>query len=163
MSIDRWMDKEAVVNIFNGILLSHKKGHIWLSSNKVKNTRAYYTSEASQKEKDKYHLLMQEDGTEEPICRATAETQTEQPCGYSGGGEGGMSWESSTETRTLPQVKQVASESCLYDAESSGQVLCDNAEAWDRLGGWRELQEGRDIHMSMADSCWCMAETHTIL
>ena len=84
MSIDRWMDKEAVVNIFNGISLSHKKGHIWLSSNKVKSTRAYYTSEASQKEKDKYHLLMQEDGTEEPICRATAETQTEQPCGYSG-------------------------------------------------------------------------------
>ena len=25
MSIDRWMDKEAVVHIYNGILLSHKK------------------------------------------------------------------------------------------------------------------------------------------
>ena len=28
MSIDRLMDKEAVVNIYNGILLSHKKDNI---------------------------------------------------------------------------------------------------------------------------------------
>ena len=25
MSIDRWMDKEEVVHVYNGILLSHKK------------------------------------------------------------------------------------------------------------------------------------------
>ena len=43
MSIDRWMDKEAVVPIYNGILLSHKKERIWVSSDKVDETRTYYT------------------------------------------------------------------------------------------------------------------------
>ena len=50
------MAKEAVVHIYNGILLSHKKEHIWVSSNEVDKPRAYYT-EWSQKEKYKYHIL----------------------------------------------------------------------------------------------------------
>ena len=53
----RWMEKEAVVHIFNGILLSHKKEHIWVSSNEVDKPRAYYT-EWNKSEKYKYHLLM---------------------------------------------------------------------------------------------------------
>ena len=43
MSIDKWMDKEVMLHIYNGILLSHEKEHIWLSSNKVDQPRAYYT------------------------------------------------------------------------------------------------------------------------
>ena len=43
MSIDRWMDKEAVVHTHSGVLLSHKNGHIWVSSNEVDEPRAYYT------------------------------------------------------------------------------------------------------------------------
>ena len=43
MSIDRWMDNEVVLSIHNGILLSHKKEHIWVSSNEVDEPRAYYT------------------------------------------------------------------------------------------------------------------------
>ena len=43
MSIDRWMDKEAVVHIHNGILLGHKKEHIWVSPNEVDEPRTYYT------------------------------------------------------------------------------------------------------------------------
>ena len=43
MSIDRWMDKEVMVYIHNGILLSHKKDHIWVSSNEVGEPRAYLT------------------------------------------------------------------------------------------------------------------------
>ena len=43
MSIDRWMDKEVVVHIYNEILLSHEKEHIWVSSNEVDEPRAYYT------------------------------------------------------------------------------------------------------------------------
>ena len=35
MSISRWMDKEVVVHIHNGILLNYKKEHIWVSSNEV--------------------------------------------------------------------------------------------------------------------------------
>ena len=43
MSIDRWMDKEAVVPTYNGILLSHKKECIWVSSNEMDEPIAYYT------------------------------------------------------------------------------------------------------------------------
>ena len=42
MSIDRWIDKEVVVHVYNGVLLSHKKEHIWISSNDVDEPRAYY-------------------------------------------------------------------------------------------------------------------------
>ena len=48
MSIDRWMDKEAVVHIYNGILLSYKKDQIWISSNEVDKLRASYMSKVSQ-------------------------------------------------------------------------------------------------------------------
>ena len=41
ISID--MDKEAVVHIYNRILLSHKKGMHSVTSNEVDKPRAYYT------------------------------------------------------------------------------------------------------------------------
>ena len=50
-SIDRWTDKEVVAHIHNGILLSHKKECIWVSSNEVDEPRAITQSEVSQKEK----------------------------------------------------------------------------------------------------------------
>ena len=43
MSIDRWMDKEVVVHIYNEILFIYKKEHIWVRSNEVGEPRAYYT------------------------------------------------------------------------------------------------------------------------
>ena len=43
MTINRQMDKEIVVHIHNGILLSYKKECIWVSSNEVDEPRAYYT------------------------------------------------------------------------------------------------------------------------
>ena len=43
MNDGRWMDKEVVAHIHNGILLSYKKEHIWVSSNEVGETGAYYT------------------------------------------------------------------------------------------------------------------------
>ena len=52
MSIDRWMDKEAVVHIYNGILLSHKKEHIYVSSDEVDEPRTYYT-EWSESERER--------------------------------------------------------------------------------------------------------------
>ena len=52
LAINRWMDKEAVVRIHHGILLSHKKEHIWVTSNKVDEPQAYYT-EWSQSEREK--------------------------------------------------------------------------------------------------------------
>ena len=49
------MDKEAVVHIYNGILLSRKKECIWTSSNEVDEPRAYYT-EWSKSEREIYIL-----------------------------------------------------------------------------------------------------------
>ena len=43
MYTDRWMRKEVVVHIHNGMLFRHKKEHIWVSSNKMDEARTYYT------------------------------------------------------------------------------------------------------------------------
>ena len=32
-------------------------------------------------------------------------------------------------------------------------MLCDNLEGWDGVGGGKEVQEGGDIQIPMADSC----------
>ena len=77
MSTDRWMDKEVVVHIHKGILLSHKREHIWVSYNKVGEPTAYCT-EFSKSEKNKYHILMHiyriwKNGTEEFAYRAAME------------------------------------------------------------------------------------------
>ena len=41
--------------------------------------------------------------------------------------------------------------------------LCNNLEGWDVEGEGKDVQEGGDIGRPMADSCWCLAETNTIL
>ena len=71
-----------------------------------------------------------------------------------GGGEGGMNWESSMETYTLPYIKQIASRNLLYDTGRSNQVLCDNQEGSDGAGSGRERDSRRRGHM---DTCgWFM-------
>ena len=42
-------------------------------------------------------------------------------------------------------------------------MLCDNLEGWDGGGCWEAGSRERDIHIPMADSCWYMAETNTIM
>jgi len=32
-------------------------------------------------------------------------------------------------------------------------VFCDNIKGWNRVGGWKEVQEGGDICVPVADSC----------
>ena len=43
MFIDRCMDKEDMVHIYNGILLSHKKEWMWVSCSEVDELRPCYT------------------------------------------------------------------------------------------------------------------------
>ena len=50
LSIDRWKDKEDVVHIHNGILLSHKKEHIWVSSNEVDELRAEWSKSETERQ-----------------------------------------------------------------------------------------------------------------
>ena len=58
MPNNRWMDKEDVIHIYNGILFSHKRNktesfvEMWLQLESV------ILDEVSQKEKNKYHVLM---------------------------------------------------------------------------------------------------------
>ena len=52
MPIDRWMDKEVMVHIHNGISLSHKKKKIWVRSDEVDESRTYYT-EWSESERER--------------------------------------------------------------------------------------------------------------
>ena len=82
MSIDRRMDKEAVVHMHNGILLSHKEECICIILMRWMKLKSIIQSEVSQKENDKCCILtciyrIQKDGTEEFICRASMEKQTE--------------------------------------------------------------------------------------
>ena len=51
------MDKEVLLHICNGIGLSFKKEHIWVSSNEVDETGVYY-AEWSKSEKYQYSILM---------------------------------------------------------------------------------------------------------
>ena len=80
MSIDRWIDKEAVVCIYNGILLSHKKEHIWVSLMRWMNLEPVIQSEVSQKEESKdvlMHIYMEyrKNGTDESIWRERVNMQ----------------------------------------------------------------------------------------
>ena len=52
------MDKEDVVHIYNGILLSHQKEQNWSFVETWVDLETVTQSEVSQKEKNKYHILM---------------------------------------------------------------------------------------------------------
>ena len=58
MSINREMDKEDVVHIYNGILLSYKEEGNWVICRDADGPRICHTSEICQKAKNKYHILM---------------------------------------------------------------------------------------------------------
>ena len=62
MPIDRRMDKEVVVHIYNGILLSHKKAFCKTHIKTLSNVNDIQ-SEVSQKEKNKYSMLTHIYGT----------------------------------------------------------------------------------------------------
>ena len=57
MSINRGMDKEDVVHIYSGILLSHKKNKIMPYAATLMDLEIIIVSEVSQTEKDKYHMI----------------------------------------------------------------------------------------------------------
>ena len=63
-----------------------------------------------------------------------------------GKGEGGINWENSIETYTLPYIKQIASGKLLYSTGSS--TWCSvTTDGWDGVAGGREVREGGDIRM----------------
>ena len=42
-------------------------------------------------------------------------------------------------------------------------MLSDNLEGWDGVDDGRGVQEGKDIDIPVANSCFCVAKTITIL
>ena len=58
----RQMDKEDVVHIYNGVLLSHKKERNWVICKDMDASRGCQ-SEVSQKEKNRYRILTHICGT----------------------------------------------------------------------------------------------------
>ena len=74
------MDKEIVVHTHNGFYLAIKRNAFESSLMRWINLEPIIQSEVSQKEKDKYCILMHvygvyKDGTDEPICQAAMEMQ----------------------------------------------------------------------------------------
>ena len=73
------MDKEVVVHIHNGILLSYEKEHIWVSSKEVDETGAYYTEwSKSETETPTQYINIYKwnlDGNDNPMCKAAKEIQ----------------------------------------------------------------------------------------
>ena len=63
MPINRRMDKEDVVHIYNGILLSHKMNEIGSFVETWMDLETVIQSEVSQKEKNKYRILSHICGT----------------------------------------------------------------------------------------------------
>ena len=120
----------------------------------VKNpcSKSIIQSEASQKEKNKYCILMHIMESRKTVLMnilqggngdADAENRLADTAGE---GEGGTNGEGSSETDMLPYVKQRASGNLLYVAGSSDLVLCANLEGWEGVGGEREVQ-GSGGHM----------------
>ena len=119
------MDKKAVVHIYSGVLLIHKKEHIWVSSNAVDEPRAYYTQWSKSEREEQIYINayiwnlerwywctnLQGSNKDVYIENRVGDTEGEE--------EGGTNGERNTVKYTLPYVKQIANGNLLYDSRSS--------------------------------------------
>ena len=113
-----------MVYIHNGILLHYKKEHIWVSSNEVDETGAYYTEWSGSKRESPIQYINAYIYIEICICKyiyiykcGNIVTMTlyvrqqkrhrckEQTVGFFGRTEDGVIWENSIETCILTYVK----------------------------------------------------------
>ena len=148
MSISRWMDKKAVVHIHNGVLLSHRKEYIWISSNEMDETGADYTewSKPERKTPIQYTYTytwnlerwqwwpsMQDSKKDADVYNGLLDSEGE--------GEGGGHWENGTETCILSCKKWIASLCLIQDTGCLGLVHGDDPERWYGVGG------GRGVHV----------------
>ena len=113
-----------MVHIHNGILLSHKKEHIWVSSNEVDETGAYYTQWSKSERQipyiNRYIWNLERWYQRSYVQVSKGDTDVKKRLLDSvGEGEGGMIWEKSIETYILPRVKQMISESVTHEAGHS--------------------------------------------
>ena len=81
MSTDRWMDKEVLVLVYNGILLSHKKQWNWVSCSEVNELRVCHrkwskSERGKQVSYIKVYIQNLEKWYNVPICKAEMQIQT---------------------------------------------------------------------------------------
>ena len=101
MSINGEMNKEDVVHIYNEILFSYKRKEIEPVVVMSMDLETVIQSEVSQKEKNKYHILIislicgiQKNGNDELIFKAETDTDVEnKDMDIEGRRGGGMNWE----------------------------------------------------------------------
>ena len=156
MSIDRWMDKEVVVHIHNGILFSHKRNAFESFLMRRMNLEPFIKSEMNQKEKDKYCILMTYTESRKWYWRiylqgSNGETDIENKLMDMGRGEERVRcMESNMETYiTICKLdRQWEFAVCLRKLK---QGLFVSLGGWDREGDGKEIQKGEDICISMAD------------
>ena len=105
------MDKEAVVHIYNGIVLSHEKDHIWVSCNDVDESQAYYTElSKSENVKQVWYINSYRRNLERWYWRICLQSNDGDlmDTGWGGWRKERVKWmerESSMEAYTLPYVK----------------------------------------------------------
>ena len=168
MSIDWWMDKEAGIHMHNGILLSHKKEHSWVSSNEVDKPRTY-CPEWSKSEKKRYiysntyvwnlekwywRIYFQGNNGETDIKNKLIDMGERW-------GKGERYEKCNMETYiTICKINSHREFAVWFRKLRQG--LCINLEGWDREGDGREVQKGGDIYILMAD-CWGLTENSKAL
>ena len=111
MPIDRWMDKEDVVHIYNGILLSHRKEWSWVICRDMDGPRECHT-EWSKSEREKqisynnaYMWNLEKWHRWSYLQSRNRDTDIENKCMDTKGDGGGMNLEIGIDIYTLICIK----------------------------------------------------------
>ena len=151
---------------YNGILFSYIKDCIWISSNEVDNTGAYYTEWNKSERKTPIQDInayiwnlegwywwpyMQDSKRDTDVNNRLLDSVGE--------GKGGMIWENSIETCILQYVKQITSPGYTVLRASALGMTSRDGMGKEVGGGFRM----GDTCTPMADSYQCMAKTTTVL
>ena len=141
MSINKWMDKEIVVHIYNGIFLCHKKEQIWVSYSEVDEPRACYT-EWSNSEKQILRINTYMESRKMVLMNLFVGQQqrhrhSEQTCAHSGG----RREQDAALTHTHYHMQTESQWEPAVGCRELSQVLCDNPAQAGEVGGASKAQE----------------------
>ena len=137
MSIDRRMNKEFVVHIYNGIILSHKKEWNWVICRGVDGPSDCHT-EWSKSEREKqisyinaYMWNLEKWYRWTSLQGRNRDIDVENKCmdtkaGKRGGGVGGRNWKTWIDIYTLVCIKYITNKNLLYSPGSSTLLYSRN-------------------------------------
>ena len=151
--------------IYSGVLLRYKKEQNWIIHSDVDETRVCHT-EWSKSGRGKYRILIYILWNLER-CHSQTYLQSKNKDKYieeaivntAEWGVAEMSWETSSDIKSLPRIKQIVEKLPLVHTVNSAQC-CDDLEGWD--GKRREAQEGENKCTHIADSRCRTAEANTL-